>query len=127
VTIPADIEMIKEAVKETIKGFTKKTTFRVSAQRIDKSFSLKSMEINMTVGEFIINQTGAKVSLKDFKEEVGIEIIEGSAYIFTKRTDGPGGLPLGVEGNIAALVENKDSLKAALLMMKRGCDVLPFA
>lgn len=123
--IPAEIQAIQEMVSMLTEGFDKKTTFRVSSQRIDKSFPLKSIDIDRALGDQIISQRGSKVSLKSFEHEIGVEIVEGKAYVFNERCLGPGGLPVGVEGTVAVLVENEISLLAALMMMKRGCSVMP--
>jgi thiamine biosynthesis protein ThiI len=45
--------------------------------------------------------------------------------LFTQRISGSGGLPVGVEGRVVALIEEEKDLLAALLMMKRGCAVIP--
>ncbi len=120
-----DIVEIKKAALPLIKSLDNKKTFRVSAHRCDKSIKLKSAQINQELGQFIVEKTCAKVSLKDFDFELGVELISGNAYIFNERVKCLGGLPLGVEGRVIALIENKKDQLAALLMMKRGCAVIP--
>ncbi|MBR9690839.1 hypothetical protein GOV08_04090, partial [Candidatus Woesearchaeota archaeon] len=38
---------------------------------------------------------------------------------------GFGGLPVGIEGKVVALIEDDDSIKAAKRVMRRGCDLFP--
>jgi adenylyl- and sulfurtransferase ThiI len=63
--------------------------------------------------------------MKDFDFELGAETIQGKIYIFTERIPGQGGLPVGVEGRVVAIVEQESDLLAAILMMKRGCAAIP--
>jgi thiamine biosynthesis protein ThiI len=58
--------------------------------------------------------------------ELHVEIREGDCYLFTEVIQGTGGLPLGVEGSLVALVSGGiDSPVAAWMMMKRGCRIIP--
>ena len=118
-----DINEIEKAVSKLAEN-KKFKTFRVSAQRLNKNFSLTSPEIERTIGSFVCEKLNKKVSLKNFDLEVGIEILD-KAYVFIERIKGLNGLPVGIEGKVICLIENKNSLLASLLMMKRGCYVIP--
>ena len=120
-----DFEKIKESIIILTNEFTNETTFRVSAKRLDKNFPLSSTDIERTLGGLVVEKTGAKVNLKCFEKEVGVEIMDKEAYSFINKIKGPGGLPIGIEGNVIALIEDEDSINAAMLMMKRGCDIIP--
>lgn len=113
------IEKIKE---EAFKKYTK-GTFRVSCQRLDKSIA-NSLEMNRDIGQFIVDRTKAKVSLKNPDVDIGVELFNKKAYVFNKTIKGAGGLPVGVTGTVALLVEDKNAVKAGLLMMKRGCRLI---
>ncbi len=121
--IEPKINEIEKAVSKLAEN-KKFKTFRVSTQRLNKNFSLTSPEIERVIGSFVCEKLNKKVSLKNFDLEIGIEILE-QAYVFTERVNGPGGLPVGIEGKIISLIEDKNSLLASLLMMKRGCSVIP--
>ena len=41
------------------------------------------------------------------------------------RTDGPGGLPAGVQGDVLAQIQSADDLLAAFLILRRGTRVIP--
>jgi thiamine biosynthesis protein ThiI len=67
-----------------------------------------------------------KVDLDHPDLELHVEIREGTCYLYTEVVPGAGGLPLGVEGSLVALVSGGiDSPVAAWMMMKRGCRILP--
>ncbi len=121
--VEPEIKEIEKAIESIIKD-RKFKTFRVSAQRLNKDFSLTSPEIERTIGSFVCEKLNKKVSLKNFDLEIGIEILD-YAYVFTERIKGLNGLPVGIEGKVVSLIENKNSLLASLLMMKRGCLVIP--
>ena len=119
-----EIKAIKEEVKKQIKNYSSKTKFRVSTQRIDKAFKKFSMDVDREIGQFIVDTTKAKVDLKNFDKEIGIEILPDAAYVFDNRQKGPGGIPEGVEGRVIALIENENSKRAVELVKKRGCEVI---
>ncbi|ALM75300.1 tRNA uracil 4-sulfurtransferase ThiI [Thermococcus barophilus] len=129
--VNAELEKIN---KTALKLFRKKKRelnlekpkFRVTARRITKEFPLKSPEIQAKVGEYILENEEADVDLKNYDINVGIEIIEGKAYIFVDKIKAFGGLPIGTQGKVVVLLSGGiDSPVAAFLMMKRGCEVVP--
>ena len=123
VEVRADLEEIKEKALELYTG----GTFRISTQRITKDFPLTSLEINREVGAYIVEKRGAKVDLGNPEVDIGIEIIGDRAYLFTKRIKGPGGLPMGVEGDAVLLFSGGiDSPVAGWLVGKRGVRIHPF-
>lgn len=112
----------EDICKKALEIYTK-GTFRITASCLTKC-ELASQDINKKVGAYIVDKTKAKVSLKNPDINIGIEILSNRAYLFKEKNKGPGGLPVGTQGLVAVLLEDKDSIKAAILMMKRGCNVL---
>ncbi len=119
VKVDVDLDKIKE---EALRQYTG-GTFRITANRIDKVL-MNSDDINKEVGAYVVEKTGAKVSLKNPDVDIGVELFNNKAYIFNKTFKGPGGLPIGVTGTVAVLVEDKNAVKAAVMMMKRGCRII---
>jgi thiamine biosynthesis protein ThiI len=113
------------AIRKEVSKIKPGKSFRITCQRLDKSFPLKSMEVESELGAFVQKRHEAKVSLKHYETEMGIEILPGAAYVFTERIQCFGGLPLGISGKAIALIENRNSPLAAWLLMKRGVQVLP--
>ncbi len=67
-----------------------------------------------------------RVNLAHPDKEIHIEIRANEAYLYDNVTKAAGGLPLGVEGTLVALVSGGiDSPVAAWMMMKRGCRIIP--
>ncbi len=129
--VEADMEKIN---RTALKLFRKKKRelgierpkFRVTARRITKEFPLKSPEIQAKVGEYILENEESEVDLHDYEVEVGVELMEGRAYVFVDKVKAWGGLPIGTQGKVVALLSGGiDSPVAAFLMMKRGVEVIP--
>ncbi|MFH1506198.1 MAG: THUMP domain-containing protein [archaeon] len=125
VKVRAKQEDIEKEVLKIAKKLKKGTKFRISTQKSSKSFS--SMELNQKLGEAVVNAYGLPVDLKNFDVDIGIDILGDRAYVFSETKKCLGGLPLGSEGSLAALIDDKNSILAALLIMRRGCAVFPFA
>jgi thiamine biosynthesis protein ThiI len=100
--------------------------FRVTARRITKEFPLKSPEVQAKVGEYILENEESEVDLHNYNIEVGVELMEGKAYVFVDKIYAWGGLPIGTQGKVVALLSGGiDSPVAAFLMMKRGVEIIP--
>jgi thiamine biosynthesis protein ThiI len=102
-------------------------SFRVTARRADKAFPIKSPEIERVVGSAVQAATNARVDLSgEVDLEIGVEVHANRALVFGEVIPGPGGLPLGSQGKVVALLSSGiDSPVAIWLMMKRGCRVIP--
>ena len=123
VEVELGINKIKESALDLVKN-VKFKTFRVSSRRANKGFACGSLQLNILIGELIKNKLKKKVNLENFDLDIGIDILD-KAYIFINKFKGPGGLPLGIEGNVISLVEDRKSIAASYLAMKRGCKVIP--
>ncbi|PIU21153.1 MAG: hypothetical protein COT15_03890, partial [Candidatus Diapherotrites archaeon CG08_land_8_20_14_0_20_34_12] len=65
-----------------------------------------------------------KVNLKNPDKEIFIEIRNDDFYLYSSESNGYNGLPVGVEGHVGILCNNKEEdLLAALCMLKRGCSI----
>jgi len=120
--------IVKVGVQEAVAAGVKPgVSYRVQARRSDKSFPLVSPAINRVVGEAIYQATEGDVNLsRDADVTIGVEVQRDRALVYGRVLPGPGGLPLGTEGRVVALVSGGiDSPVAAWLMMKRGCGVVP--
>jgi len=124
VNVGSDFENVKAVSLDIArKNNIEAGSFAISCQRLDKNFKMNSQEFCVALGAFINEQTGSKVNLKNPDVCLFAEIIQGSVYLFTEKIAGPGGLPLGIEGNVVVLLNDEKSLLCALLLMKRGCSV----
>ena len=62
-----------------------------------------------------------KVDLETPEVELFVEVRDRRTYLYLGRSSGPGGLPMGVAGRVAALVDGPRGALGAYLLMKRGC------
>jgi len=119
-----DVEVLKKAIIEYIEGKDFKS-FRVSTKRGYKEYPLTSMDIDRIVGAHIKDVTGARVDLTHPELNIFIEILSRESFIYTEKSPGPGGLPVGISGKVLCLLSGGiDSPVAAYRMMRRGCSVL---
>jgi tRNA uracil 4-sulfurtransferase len=114
-----DLDIIK---KEALKLY-KDGTFRISCKRADKVF-MKSPEIEREVGAYIVEQTNAKVKLKNPDTEIFVEIFNNQAHLYNKRHKCLGGLPVGIQGTVGLLLQDETSIEAGIKLMKRGCSLI---
>ena len=122
-----NMESVKKEALKLAKDLNPKKSFRITCQRLDKRFPLTSQQFDIELGAFIQEKTKAKVKMKGFDLNIRAEIINNFVYLFTEKIKGLGGLPIGVEGNVLVLLDDESSLLAGLLMMKRGCRIIPLA
>jgi thiamine biosynthesis protein ThiI len=100
-------------------------TFRISTQRLWKGFKYTSIELNNLYGEKVVKDFALKVNLDNPELDIGVEITDKHAYIFSSKISGFGGLPVGIEGTVVSLFSGGiDSPVAAWLIMKRGAKII---
>jgi thiamine biosynthesis protein ThiI len=98
-----------------------KPSFRVDANRADKSFPIRSMELGSRVGARIVAATGLPVDLHTADLHVGVEVTSRGAFVYAGTRAAPGGLPVGVSGRGLLLLSGGiDSPVAGWLAAKRG-------
>ena len=96
-------------------------TFKVKARRARKNYPLNSMEINMAVGEVII-ETLPNCTVDVHKPDVELNIeIRNKINIYSEFIKGPGGMPVGTNGKATLLLSGGiDSPVAGYMIAKRG-------
>jgi len=100
-------------------------SFRISARRAFKTYPMSSVELNRALGAFVLERVPTRVSLEHPEVDIAVEVLPDETFISLDRRAGPGGLPVGGSGTVAALISGGiDSPVAAWRMMKRGCRVV---
>ncbi len=107
-------------------GIEKAKTFAIKMKRVG-THTFSSNDKAREYGNLLRNEfLHLKVNLAHPDKEIHIEIRANEAYLYDTVIKGVGGLPVGVEGTLVALVSGGiDSPVAAWMMMKRGCRIIP--
>jgi thiamine biosynthesis protein ThiI len=97
-------------------------TFAIRAKRSGEH-TWRSMDLAVRLGD-ILRGHGGVVDLDAPEVEVSIRVEDATAYLAVDQWRGPGGLPIGTQDRVLALVSGGfDSTVAAWMMMSRGCSV----
>src|ERR1700675_3918511 len=121
-----DIAALGRAAWEEIRD-EKFATFAVRSKRSDKSFPQRTLDIDVAVGQYLVDQLraagrDARVKLNDPDLTCRGGIPPGpSLLVYARNSPGAGGLPPSTAGRMACLLSGGvDSAVAAYKMMKRG-------
>ena len=122
--LPRDLDGLKTRMPQLLEGRSF-SSFRITTNRADKRFPIKSEEVNRNLGAFVKDLTGAQVKLKDPDICIYVEITPKSFLVYFDEVKAHGGLPVGVSGKVAVMLSGGiDSPVAAWQMMKRGCQAM---
>ncbi|MDO8880669.1 MAG: tRNA uracil 4-sulfurtransferase ThiI [Coriobacteriia bacterium] len=100
-------------------------TFAIESRRSATNYPERSMEISRRVGATVQQATGLAVDLSAPDLTCRIEVVQARAYVYARRLEGPGGLPVGVSGTVVALMSaGIDSPVAAWRVMRRGATIV---
>ena len=128
-TVESELDTIADALAETAEAAYAEGTFAVDARRTGEH-AFTSQEVGEVGGEAIWRAVAddfePAVDLDDPDVRFEVEVREDRAFVFLDRVDGPGGLPLGSQDTLVALISGGiDSPVAAYLAMKRGAPIVP--
>ena len=99
-------------------------TFKVETKRSDKSFPIKSMDMNNIIGSLILKNIECKVDVHNPEIVLNIEIRREGFYIYTKGIKCLGGYPVGTLGRgLLMLSGGIDSPVAGYMTIKRGVEL----
>ena len=119
-------ENLKEGIKKLVDEKTKDSklmTFKVNAKRLDKRFPMKSPEMSIDLGGYVLKTFPQRFKVDVVNPDLNItaELRADSNIIFADKIKGVGGLPRGINGKGCILLSGGiDSPVAAYLMSKRG-------
>lgn len=128
--VPTNLEALaKGALEEAESHFVHightPHSFRVLTRRTDKALSQSSMEIDRYVGSVLGEHFKFMiVDLENPEFILGIEIRLGHSFIWAEKFQALGGLPVGTNARVLALLSGGiDSPVAAIQALKRGTPV----
>ncbi|KEF39604.1 tRNA sulfurtransferase ThiI [Schinkia azotoformans MEV2011] len=100
-------------------------TFKVTAKRPDKSFPIRSQELNHLIGGYILKNTeGLTVDVHNPDVNVRVEVRTSMTFITCKTVKGAGGFPVGSNGKVMLMLSGGiDSPVAGYMTMKRGVKI----
>ena len=118
-----DEESIKKECLSIMKGIEGKT-FKVVTNRSDKSYPIKSMDMNNIIGGYILKNTDYKVDVHNPDVYLNVEIRTEGVYIYNKTIKGLGGYPVSTLGRALLMLSGGiDSPVAGYLTIKRGVEL----
>jgi thiamine biosynthesis protein ThiI len=122
-SLPPEWDAVQAAVLQILEGRTFES-FRITARRTFKVFPMPSDQVNRELGALVLRRFSTRVDLTKPALTVRVDLLPAEALVFVDRVEGPGGLPVGVSGRVAALLSGGiDSPVAACRLQKRGCEV----
>lgn len=126
--VPCRLDELDRAVLAYVveHGIGRASSFAVRVKRSGRH-DFRSPEKAAALGGVVLEAyPHLSVDLDDPAFELHVEIRDDRCYLYHGVIPGPGGLPMGVEGTLVALLSGGiDSPVAAYLMMKRGCRIVP--
>jgi len=128
-TIDAISDALAACAREYYDGGTFAVTARRAGEAEDHPFT--SHDIQREAGSAVWTAAedrglDPEVDLDDPDFELFVECRPDVAYVFLEKRSGPGGLPLGTQDPVVALISGgHDSPVAAWELMKRGAPVVP--
>ena len=129
-TVSTEKERILEALAETAREHYDGGTFAIDARRANKQLPYGSEELAREGGNAVWaaveDEFEPEVDLDDPDVTFGVEVREERAFVYLEKVPGPGGLPLGSQEPVVAMVSGGiDSPVAAYELMKRGSPIVP--
>lgn len=127
-TTDASLDAITDLLADAARACYDGGAFAVDARRAG-SHDFDSHDVNevggQAVWEAVEGDFAPEVDLDDPDVTFIVEVREAEAFVFTEKRDGPGGMPLGTQEPLVALISGGiDSPVAAWEAMKRGSPVI---
>ncbi len=123
------LDMVRTSAKSYFDSLLQKSSrvrFRTRARRSDKSFPLHSKDVEIEIATMLEGIYGDRVviDLTDPEISIGVEIREETSIVFYETIKAAGGLPVGSNSPLLALLSGGiDSPVACNMMMRRGCHI----
>ena len=120
IRVQKDIEEAKRVTLELVNANSYKT-FKVATKRHDKSFPLRSDDINRAIAGNILHNTSLTVDVHNPEMMIYVSVDNDFIYVMDEKVRGGGGYPTGINGKALVMMSGGiDSPVAAYLTMKRG-------
>ncbi len=122
--VPTEFAAIRDRLFELAEPVLRPgASFAVRSRRTG-THPFTSQELARDLGAAVLDRFAERnlsVDLERPGVELFVEVRGPRTYLSLDRVQGPGGLPLGVAGRVAAMVDGPRGALGTYLMMKRGC------
>ena len=123
IRVDKDIEEVKKVTLKLAENHDVKT-FKIATKRHDKSFSMRSDEINRAIAGNILHNTDLLVDVHEPDLMIYISVDKDFIYVMDEKVKGRGGYPTGINGTAMVMMSGGiDSPVAGYLTMKRGLKI----
>ncbi len=123
IRVSRDIEEVKKVTLDLAEKHDAKT-FKIVTKRHDKSYPLKSDDINRALAGNILHNTQLRVDVHKPELILYISVDKDYIYVMDEKVKGGGGYPTGINGMAMVMMSGGiDSPVAAYLTMKRGLKI----
>ena len=123
IRVSREIEEVKKVTLDLVQKHDAKT-FKIVTKRHDKSYPLKSDDINRALAGNILHNTELTVDVHDPQLKLYISVDKDYIYVMDEKVKGGGGYPTGINGMAMVMMSGGiDSPVAGYLTMKRGLKI----
>ena len=123
IRVSRDIEDVKKVTLDLAKKHDAKT-FKIVTNRHDKSYPMKSDDINRALAGNILHNTELTVDVHVPELVLYISVDKDFIYVMDEKVRGGGGYPTGINGTAMLMMSGGiDSPVAGYLTMKRGLKI----
>jgi thiamine biosynthesis protein ThiI len=123
---PNEFPAVANAILDRHGGRGQPRSFGVRCRRTGEVEGWSSLAYAAALGAALIEaDPSLSVNLKHPDWPVNVILRERSLEVVEHRMMGPGGLPVGAQGDVLAKVDDERDMLSSFLIMRRGCRILP--
>ena len=123
ILVNKDIEEVKKVTLALAENHNVKT-FKIATKRHDKSYPMRSDEINRALAGNILHNTSLLVDVHEPDLMIYVSVDKDFIYVMDEKVRGGGGYPTGINGMAMVMMSGGiDSPVAAYMTMKRGLKI----
>ena len=121
-----NLELINPVALQLLQEAEPFSSFKVSAHRANTDFPINSMQLNQSVGAWLLERIPDKrVLMRSPDVTLHLDMVEGGAFLYTYTQPGVGGLPVGSAGKVVSLLSaGIDSPVATWQLLRRGAECI---
>lgn len=123
IRVSRDLDDIKKVSLELAQNSGKKT-FKIATKRHDKSYPMRSDEINRALAGNILHNSDLLVDVHNPELMIYVSVDKDFVYLMDEKVKGHGGYPVGINGKALVMMSGGiDSPVAGYMTMKRGLQI----